>query len=247
MGPLLASAEEAMVLDWNLIIRSMPELLRGSLTTLTLTTSSIGIGLVIGTLLGMMRLARPWVIKGVSSAYVWFFRGTPLLVQIFIIYYALPLAGISLTRWQAGIAALSLNSGAYIAEIVRAGVQSIDNGQTEAAQAVGLTGFQTAWHIILPQAFRRIIPPLGNEFIALLKDSSLVSVIALEELLRKGQVIVTRSFKPIEIYLVVAVIYLALTTLVSVLLHFTERSLRTATPAEARQGVGARPRARLRV
>ncbi len=221
-----------MDLDWNVIVRSLPELIRGSLNTLTLTTSSIGIGLVLGTVLGMMRLARMRPIALFSSFYVWFFRGTPLLVQIFIIYYALPLAGISLSRWQAGIAALSLNSAAYIAEIVRAGVQSIDKGQTEAAQALGLTGLQTAWHIILPQTFRRIIPPLGNEFIALLKDSSLVSVIALEELLRKGQVIVTRTFKPIELYVSIAIIYLLLTTIVSFFLTLTERSLATTARTE---------------
>lgn len=157
-----------------------------------------------------------------------------MLVQMFIIYYALPMTGISLTRWEAGIAALSLNSGAYIGEIVRAGVQSIDKGQTEAAQALGLTGFQTSWHIILPQAFRRIIPPLGNEFIALLKDSSLVSVIALEELFRKGQVIVSRTFKPIEIYLVIAIIYLFLTSLVSLLLHVVERRLDVSPTTDAR-------------
>src|SRR5690625_705177 len=237
-----------MILDWELdlelVRRSLPELLQGTWTTFTLTTSSIGLGLVLGTLLGMFRLARPWPVKMISSAYVWFFRGTPLLVQIFIIYYALPFAGLSLTRWQAGIAALSLNSAAYIAEIVRAGVQSIDRGQTEAAQALGLTGMQTAWHVILPQTFRRIIPPLGNEFIALLKDSSLVSVIALEELLRKGQMIVTRSFKPIELYMAIAVIYLLLTTIVSILLNFVERRLQTTDKTEdagGRPAIEARP------
>lgn len=244
-----------MVLHWELdlelIRRSLPELLQGTWTTLTLTTSSIGLGLILGTLLGMLRLVRPWPVKIVSSAYVWFFRGTPLLVQIFIIYYALPFAGISLNRWQAGIAALTLNSAAYIAEIVRAGVQSIDRGQTEAAQALGLTGLQTAWHIILPQTFRRIIPPLGNEFIALLKDSSLVSVIALEELLRKGQVIVTRSFKPIDIYLTVAVIYLALTTIVSILLYAVERWMTVSptagtTPRLRRSTPADRARVRIR-
>lgn len=216
-----------MNLDWHLMLRSLPELMQGVLNTLILTTGSIGIGLVLGTGMGMMRLSRLWIVKTFSAGYVWFFRGTPLLVQLFIIYYALPFAGISLDRWQAGIGALSLNSAAYIAEIVRAGVQSIDKGQTEAAQAIGLTGFQTSWFIILPQAFRRIIPPLGNEFILLLKDSSLVSVIALEELLRKGQLIVTRSFKPIEIYVLIAVIYLLLTTIVSLALSLTEGKLRT--------------------
>lgn len=216
-------------LDWGLILRSLPDLLAGSLTTLLLTTTSIGIGLVLGTIMGLMRLSRVKAVGAFAAGYVWFFRGTPLLVQIMLIYYALPHLGVSMDRWQAGVTALSLNSAAYIAEIVRAGVQSIDIGQTEAAWALGLTRWQTVRFIILPQAFRRIIPPLGNEFILLLKDSSLVSVIALEELLRKGQLIVTRSFKPIEIYAMVAIMYLVMTTLISLLVSVTERRLRLQT------------------
>lgn len=227
-----------MGLDWALILRSLPALGQGALNTVFLTTISIGIGLVLGTIIGMMRLSRVWVAGASSAAYVWFFRGTPLLVQIILIYYALPPLGLSLDRWQAGITALSLNSAAYIAEIVRAGVQSIDVGQTEAAHALGLTKFQTAWYIILPQAFRRIIPPLGNEFILLLKDSSLVSVIALEELLRAGQLIVTRSFKPVEIYALIAIIYLIMTTVISLLVTMTERKLRVQLRTEHRR---ARP------
>lgn len=234
-------------LDWGLIVRSLPELTAGAVTTLLLTTLSIAIGLVLGTIMGLMRLSRFRIVSTLASGYVWFFRGTPLLVQIMLIYYALPPLGLSLDRWQAGVTALSLNSAAYIAEIVRAGVQSIELGQTEAAWALGLTRWQTVRFIILPQAFRRIIPPLGNEFILLLKDSSLVSVIALEELLRKGQLIVTRTFKAIEIYAMVAIMYLVLTTLISVLVAFTERKLRlqTRTTQNARRrrtgGVAAPP------
>jgi len=216
-------------LDWGLILRSLPDLTAGSITTLLLTTTSIGLGLILGTVIGLMRLSRFRLPSAFAAGYVWFFRGTPLLVQIMLIYYALPHVGLSLDRWQAGVTALSLNSAAYIAEIVRAGVQSIDIGQTEAAWALGLTRWQTVRFIILPQAFRRIIPPLGNEFILLLKDSSLVSVIALEELLRKGQLIVTRTFKPIEIYAMVAIMYLVMTTLISILVSFTERRLRIQT------------------
>lgn len=237
-----------MGLDWGLIVRSLPALGQGAVTTLTLTVISISLGLVLGTVIGLMRLARIWMVGAVASAYVWFFRGTPLLIQLFLIYYAMPpLLGITLDRWQAGIIALSLNSAAYIAEIVRAGIQSIDVGQTEAAQALGLTKFQTAWFIILPQAFRRIIPPLGNEFILLLKDSSLVSVIALEELLRAGQLIVTRTFKPVEIYALIAIIYLIMTSAISVLVTFTERWLRVETRGDQRRTRGARGVARASV
>lgn len=225
-----------MGLDWGLIVRSLPALGQGAVTTLTLTVISIGVGIVLGTVMGLMRLTRIRVIAAFASLYVWFFRGTPLLIQLFLIYYAMPpLLGITLDRWQAGIIALSLNSAAYIAEIVRAGIQSIDVGQTEAAHALGLTKLQTSWFIILPQAFRRIIPPLGNEFILLLKDSSLVSVIALEELLRAGQLIVTRTFKPVEIYAVIAIIYLIMTTAISVLVTLTERKLGIQTRTNHRQ------------
>jgi len=213
--------------DWNLVVQSLPAITRGAWMTLILTVISISLGLVLGTILGLMRLARFRLVSAFASAYVWFFRGTPLLIQLFLIYYAMPpLLGITLDRWQAGITALSLNSAAYIAEIVRAGIQSIDVGQTEAAYALGLTKFQTARFIVLPQAFRRIIPPLGNEFILLLKDSSLVSVIALEELLRAGQLIVTRTFRPVEIYSLVAVMYLLMTTVISMLVTLVERKLR---------------------
>ncbi|MBO8142375.1 MAG: amino acid ABC transporter permease [Firmicutes bacterium] len=232
-------------MDWALIWRSLPDLAQGALTTLVLTTTSIGLGLVLGTVVGLMRLSRMPVAGAFAGGYVWFFRGTPLLVQIMLIYYALPHLGLSLDRWQAGVTALSLNSAAYIAEIVRAGVQSIDAGQTEAAWALGLTRFQTVRFVILPQAFRRIVPPLGNEFILLLKDSSLVSVIALEELLRRGQLIVTRTFKPIEIYAIVALFYLIQTTLISWLVAYTERQLRIQarpqTPRAGRAGVAAPP------
>jgi polar amino acid transport system permease protein len=121
---------------------------------------------------------------------------------------------------------MGINSGAYVAEIVRAGIQSIDRGQTEAARSLGLTSSQTMQYIIFPQAFRRIIPPLGNEFIAMLKDSSLVSVIALEDLLRKGQVVITRTFRPFEVYTVVALIYLVMTFVISKLVSWSERKLK---------------------
>ena len=223
-------------IDWGLILRSLPELTAGAVTTLLLTTTSIAIGLVLGTVIGLMRLSRFRSVSALASGYVWFFRGTPLLVQIMLIYYALPTLGLRMDRWEAGVTALSLNSAAYIAEIVRAGVQSIDVGQTEAAWALGLTRWQTVRFIILPQAFRRIIPPLGNEFILLLKDSSLVSVIALEELLRKGQLIVTRTFRAIEIYAMVAIIYLALTTLIAALVFYTEGKLRLPSRTAPRRG-----------
>ena len=164
----------------------------------------------------------------IAAVYIDFIRGTPLLVQTFIVFYGLPgLIGQPIPAYWAAVLALSINSGAYVAEIVRSGIQSIDKGQGEAAVSLGMTGAQTMRHIIIPQAFSRIIPPLGNEFIALLKDSSLVSVIALEELVRKGQIIIGRTFRPFEVWLAVALIYLAMTFAVSRLVSIAEKRMKT--------------------
>jgi len=201
-------------------------ILAGAGVTLALTVSSVGIGLVFGTLIALGRLSRFPVLRYAASAYITFFRGTPLLVQLLLVYMGLPfLLGTSIERWPAAIAALSMNSAAYIAEIVRAGIQSIERGQREAGLAIGLRPRQVMTLIILPQAFRRIIPPLGNEFIAMLKDSSLVSVIALEELLRRSQIVVTRTFRPVEVYGLTALLYLLMTSVIAHLVGRIERRL----------------------
>lgn len=221
----------------------VPYLLEGARTTLILTTLSVGLGIVFGTIIGLCRVIPPKPIRPnegmarvlrklvlrfvhrAAGAYVDFFRGTPLLVQLYIVFFGLPMVFTSLSfdAFTAGVIALSLNSGAYVGEIVRAGIQSIDRGQMEAALATGLTYVQAMWHVVLPQAMRRMVPPLGNEFIALLKDSSLVAVISLEELFRRSQILVTRTFKPFEVYLMTAVIYLVMTKAISLLVNWIER------------------------
>ncbi len=216
----------ALNLRWDIMSRALPSHLEGAKVTLSLTATSVLFGIIIGTIIGMARISKRAAIARVAGVYTDFFRGTPLIVQIFLVYMGLPQFGIRLSPWVAGIVALSLNSAAYVAEIVRAGIQSIDRGQAEAAQSTGMTWGQTMRYIILPQAFRRIIPPLGNEFIALLKDSSLVAVISLEELLRKGQINVTRYYRPFEIYIEVAIIYLIMTKTISLLVEYSERRLR---------------------
>ncbi|ACC81409.1 ABC transporter permease subunit [Nostoc punctiforme] len=203
------------------ILQAFPTLLQGALVTLQLTIISVVFGLIGGSLIGIVRLSRITPVRWLARAYVDFFRGTPLLVQIFMIYFGLPAIsqeiGFTFTfdRLTAGIIALSLNNAAYTAEVVRAGIQSIETGQAEAAQSLGLSSIQTMSYVIFPQAFRRMIPPLGNDFISLLKDTSLVSVIGLEELLRKGQLIVADNYRAFEIYAGVAVVYLCLTLLFS--------------------------------
>ncbi|WP_413173285.1 ABC transporter permease subunit [Anabaena azotica] len=214
---LFANQNTAKLNSLSLIWQSLPTLLIGVLVTLQLAFISVIFGLAGGSLIGILHLSVIKPVRWLSRAYVDFFRGTPLLVQIFMIYFGLPALfqelglTFSLNRLVAGVIALSLNSAAYIAEIVRAGIQSIENGQSEAARSLGLNSFQTMRHVIFPQAFRRMIPPLGNEFISLLKDTSLVAVIGFEELFRKGQLIVAENYRAFEIYAMVAVIYLCLT------------------------------------
>jgi polar amino acid transport system permease protein len=214
--------------DFDLIIRSFPLLLMGAGVTVQITALSVSFGLLIGMFVGIARLSVFWPVKTLASLYVDFIRGTPLLVQIFLIYFALPLVvGQRIDPFIAAITACSVNSGAYVAEIFRAGIQSIDKGQMEAGRSLGMTWAQTMRYIILPQAFKRIIPPLGNEFIAMLKDSSLVSVIGFEELTRRGQLIIARTYGSFEIWLTVAFIYLVMTFTISRFVDYLERRYKT--------------------
>jgi His/Glu/Gln/Arg/opine family amino acid ABC transporter permease subunit len=206
----------------TIILNALPNLLQGALVTIQITALSVGLGLVGGSLLGIARLSTFLPICWSARAYVDFFRGTPLLVQIFMIYF----------RLVAAVAALSLNSAAYISEIVRAGIQSIERGQTEGAYSLGMNSMQTMRYIVFPQALRRMIPPLGNEFITLLKDTSLVAVIGFEELFRQGQLIVADNYRSFEIYAAVALIYLVMTVAASQLFSFLERRM---DPAKAKQ------------
>lgn len=213
-----------MNFDLELISRSIPLLLAGAGVTVQITALSVGFGLFIGMFVGMARLSSLLPVRAAAAVYVDFIRGTPLLVQIFLIYFALPIVlGTRIDPFIAAITACSINSGAYVAEIFRAGIQSIDKGQMEAGRSLGMTWPQTMRHVILPQAFKRIIPPLGNEFIAMLKDSSLVSVIGFEELTRRGQLIIARTYGSFEIWLTVAFIYLLMTLAIARLVAYLER------------------------
>lgn len=212
-------------MDFNfaLVVNSFPLLLEGALVTIKITALSVGFGLLIGLVASIARMSKLWLVKMLASLYVDFIRGTPLLVQIFIIYFALPMiTGVRVDPLVAAITACSINSGAYVAEIFRAGIESIDKGQMEAGRSLGMTWGQTMYYIIVPQAFKRVIPPLGNEFIAMLKDSSLVSVIGFEELTRRGQLIIARTYGSLEIWLSVAVIYLAMTFVISRFVAYLE-------------------------
>jgi len=216
-----------VTLDFSIIPGIMPALLLGTRLTVELALIAVAIGLFIGSFVGIGRIGGSRIVRIIAGIYVDFIRGTPLLVQLFLVYFGLPsLIGRPVPPFIAAIAAMGINSGAYVAEIVRAGIQSINRGQMEAARSVGLSYSQSMRYIIFPQAFRRIIPSLGNEFIAMLKDSSLVSVIALEDVLRKGQVVISRTFRPFEVYTVVALIYLIMTLVISRLVAWSEKRLK---------------------
>lgn len=213
---------------------SLPPLLLGALMTLFLTVIAVCNGIIIGTFVGILRVIHNKVLNLLAGIYVDFIRGTPLLVQIFLIHFGAPpiLGGIfggepiPINPFVSALLALSINSGAYVAEIIRSGIQSIDKGQMEAARSLGMTYRQSMRHIILPQALRRVIPPLGNEFIAMLKDSSLVSVIGMEEMVRKAQIIVTRSYRPTETWIEVGLLFLLMTLPFTQLVARLERRLK---------------------
>ena len=208
----------------------------GMICTVSLSFLTVVFGFLLALVLALMRMSRVKPLSIFASIYVEVFRATPMLVQLFIIYYIV-FGGVNLPsfklfgfirfeRFLPGVISLALNSAAYLSEIIRAGIQSIDPGQSEAARSLGLTRRQTLQSIVLPQAFKRIIPPLGNEFIAMLKDSSLVSVIGFEELTRSGQLIIAETYGTLEIWTCVAIIYLTLTLTISRFVAALEKRFR---------------------
>lgn len=211
-------------MDFELIQRALPILLMGAGVTIEITAFSVAIGFFIGLFVGIARISQFKILRIMAAVYADCIRGTPLLVQIFLIYFALPMAiGQRVEPFIAAVAACGINSGAYVSEIFRAGIQAIDVGQMEAGRSLGLTWWQTMRFIILPQAFKNILPPLGNEFIAMLKDSSLVSVIGFEELTRRGQLIIAQTYGSFEIWMTVAVLYLIMTMAISRIVAFLEK------------------------
>lgn len=218
-----------MELHWELVWDNLPLLLRGAQMTLQVTMLAAIIGVVGGTFVGLARLSRSAWLRLPSTVLVEVVRGTPLLVQLFIIFFGLPaLLQIRLPEFTAGAIAFGVNSSGYVAEIVRAGIQSIDRGQTEAGLSLGLSPATVMRHVILPQAFKRVLPPLMNEFSALLKNSSLVATISLIELTRSAQMVIVRTYRPFEMYIAIAVMYLMMTLAVTQLANALERRWRVS-------------------
>lgn len=188
-------------------------LLEGAIISVALTAGSLVFGLAIGIVLALMRLSGNRLMSGFAVFYCWFFRGTPLLVQLLIIYTGLPLIGLRFDVWEAALIGISLNEGAYLSEIVRAGIISVARGQREAATALGLRRSQVFRLVTWPQALRVMIPPLGNSVNGLLKTTSIASVISVDELLRRTQLLIQERFLVLELFTVAALYYLLMTTL----------------------------------
>lgn len=214
-----------MGFNWQAALDSIPFLLQGIPYTLLISFGGLAIGFVIGLLFGLLSISPGRILRWPATAYIEVFRGTPILVQVLFIFYGLPqITGEPINALTAGIAAIAVNSGAYISEVVRGGVQSIDKGQREAGLSLGLSRNQTFSYIIWPQALRRMIPPLGNQAIVSIKDTSLFSVIGVAELVRQGQIYIATTFTAMEVYLVVAILYLMITLSLSFVLRMLERS-----------------------
>ena len=217
--------------DPSIIARTWSFFVRGVWMTAVMAVSSLALGLPFGLCLALARVQSNRLVTAPAAVYVEVMRGTPLLVQILFVYFVLPSVGVNLPAFSSGILALTLNAAAYISEVIRAGILSIDAGQMEAARALGMSYWQAMRRIILPQTFRRVVPPLTNEGIALLKDSSLVSVIGLTELARTGQELASRYAAPLTIWPLVALLYLALTFPLTRVAEYLERRWRPVTRA----------------
>lgn len=212
-------------MDWGIIYSSIPLLAVGLLATLKICSLAIVFGTLLGFAIGIGSLSHYRPIRWAILAYVDFVRGTPLLIQIFLVYFALPVIGINLNEYWAGVLALSLNAGGFICEIVRGGINAIEKGQTEAAKSIGMRQGQILLYILLPQSLRAILAPVTNEIITLIKGSALLSVISVYELTRAGQAIIAVHFVPFEIFLLIALYYYLMITTLAWLSRIVERKL----------------------
>jgi His/Glu/Gln/Arg/opine family amino acid ABC transporter permease subunit len=209
-------------IDWDIVQTAIPLLAKGTLVTLQIALISGVLSILLGFALGLSALGNVRLLRLLVAGYVDFIRGTPLLIQIFLIFFALPVVGVRLNEIWAGIVALSINTAAYMAETVRGGVGSVERGQTEAARSIGMTQPQILTYILLPQALKPMVPPLTNELITMTKNTSLLSVISVYELTRAGQAIISVHFVPFEIYLLLALYYYVLIKSLSRLSRWVE-------------------------
>lgn len=208
----------------DVITSAFPILLEGLKVTLYIFIIAIILGFIIGLAVALLRLAPLKILNWIAKIYVDAIRGTPFIVQLFFIYFGInSLQIISLNNTTAGIITVAINAGAYFSEIIRAGIQSIDKGQTEAARSIGLTSVQSMRFVVLPQAFRRMLPTITNQSIISLKDTSLLSVIGIADLTQQGQIQASATFEAFKIWLIVGVIYFIIIYLLTILANFVER------------------------
>lgn len=214
-----------MTIDWAVVEMAIPLLAVGTVMTLKIASLAAVFGVAGGMALGLIALGGwPWA-RFLVRAYVDFIRGTPLLIQIFIFFFGLPLMGLRLGEFWAGVIALSFNCAAYVSEIVRGTVGAVEKGQTEAAKSIGMTQDKILLYILLPQSIRPMVPALTNDVITLLKNTSLLSVISVYELTRSGQAIIASHFAPLEIFALLAIYYYAIISVLSYISRVIERRL----------------------
>ena len=212
--------------DFEGSVEYLPELLRGALVSVELTFCVMLISLVFGLIIALMRLSRPRLTRTISTIYVEVVRGTPCLLQLFYIYFVLPAFGIRFDPFMAGVIGLSVNYSAYLSEVYRAGIIAVPRGQLEAAHALGMSRAKMMRLIILPQAIRVVVPPLGNYFISLFKDTSLVSIVTVKELMFTGQIIAATNFQYFTIFTIIGIIYLSLSYPGSLFVSYLERRMK---------------------
>lgn len=215
-----------MDFDFEPVFAGWTELLHGTLVTVEVTVCALTLSCCLGLLIGIGRLnPQRRIVYKLCSVYLSCFRGTPLLVQLFIWFFGLPRFGILLPAFVCGMLGMGMYSASYVSEVVRGAIQSVDCGQREAARSLGMSATQAMVKIILPQAFVRMIPPLGNEFIALIKNSALVSLVTIHDLMHEGQKIISISYRSLETYLVIAAVYWVLTSATTLVLRRIELRL----------------------
>lgn len=217
-----------MDLDFGFLSEYWTYFLKGAWLTLQLSFFGVLFGTILGVGIALLRISKIGILRFLASVYIEIIRGTPMLVQIVIIYYGLTNFGINLPPFTSGVIALTINSAAYMAEVFRAGINAIDKGQTEAARSLGMSHGMALRHIVLPQAFRNMLPAIGNEFIVIIKDSSLVSFIGIADLMYNTQTVYSTTYRTFEALLVAAAVYFVMTFTLSKLLGLLERKLSTS-------------------
>ena len=213
------------MLDITIIREAIPSLLRGAFITIQIAVLSCAIGMLLGTVLGFCLASIHRLTRSLAAIYTTIFRGTPMLIQILFAAFVLPTLGVNISTYWAVIWAIGLNSAAYIAHIIKSGIVSVGKGQVEAGKMLGFSQMQIMQYIIFPQAIRVVLPALGNEFIVLVKDSSLASIVGVMELTKEGEIIISRTYDALSVYAAVAITYLIITTILTLLVNYAERKM----------------------